>query len=273
MSVRTRRLGADHDRVRHSFSTHPFIWIVETQGEPPERYLVGYRLRGLVVQGNEVVEKSEHLVEFFLTLGYPRQAPQCRMLTPIYHPNIAPHAVCVGDHWSAGESLAALIVRVGEMITYQSYNLKSPLNGAAAKWAAENVERLPVQAVDLSIELGEPPRRMARSADPPAANPEPEGELPAPPPMGPSDGQSALVRGQEAMRSGHIAQAILAFGEAILARPTEAEGWRLRAFARLAVGDRKGATSDFEVVLSLHPDHERADWMRKFVADNSARPR
>ena len=52
----------------------------------------------------------------------------------LFHPNIAPHAICIGDHWSAGEPLVALGIRIGEMIAYQSYNTKSPLNGEAARW-------------------------------------------------------------------------------------------------------------------------------------------
>ena len=59
------------------------------------------------------------------------------MLTPIFHPNIAPHAICIGDHWSAGEPLASIMARIGEMIAYQSYNTKSPLNGEAARWVKE----------------------------------------------------------------------------------------------------------------------------------------
>jgi ubiquitin-protein ligase len=153
VNVREKRLRADHAKVADYFGTHPYIRVAAMTGDPPERYQIEYRLRGLVMQDNQVAEKDMHLVELYLTLGYPRQAPQCRMLTPVFHPNIAPHAVCIGDHWSAAESLAALIVRIGEMITYQSYNIKSPLNGVAARWAEENLARLPVQKVDLSIDM------------------------------------------------------------------------------------------------------------------------
>ena len=139
--------------VTRLFAGHPHVVVKEAIGDPAERYRIEYRLRGVVMQNNEVVPKDTHLVEIFLTLAYPRQAPQCRMLTPVFHPNIAPHAVCIGDHWSAGESLAALILRIGEMITFQSYNTKSPLNGAAARWAEENVARLPIEKLDLTLEL------------------------------------------------------------------------------------------------------------------------
>jgi ubiquitin-protein ligase len=151
MSVRERRLVAEHARVIQLFTDHPRIHVVGVEGDPPERYRVEYRVRGIALQNGVVVEKPIHLVEIFLTLGYPRQPPQCRMLTPVYHPNIAPHAICIGDHWSAGESLVALIVRIGEMLTYQSYNTKSPLNGEAAQWTEENMSRLPLDGVDLSV--------------------------------------------------------------------------------------------------------------------------
>ncbi len=151
MNVRQRRLVADYQMVTAAFADHPYIRLVEAAGEPPERYKFQYRVRGLVVQNDQVVPKDDHLVEVFLTLAYPRQAPQCRMLTPVFHPNIAPHAICIGDHWSAGESLAALVVRIGELISFQSYNVKSPLNGAAARWAEEHVQALPIHRVDLTV--------------------------------------------------------------------------------------------------------------------------
>ncbi len=253
MSVRLRRLTADALLVRRCFAEHPHIRVVETEGDPPERYRVEYRLTSLVIQAGSVVEKDRQLVEIFLTLGYPRQAPQCRMLTPVFHPNIAPHAVCVGDHWSAGESLPALIARIGEMITYQSYNLKSPLNGQAARWAAENVGRLPVQSVDLSVDLAAARAWIASSE------------------AGSQHGVTAPSPGidvaSEAMRLGNARAAIEVLDGAIAASPADAEAWRLRAVARSMRGDREGAAYDFEAVLRLCPDHERAEWMHRFVRD------
>lgn len=150
MSVRLRRLKADEEMVRRAFAQHPFIRVAEAMGEPPERYRFELKVGGLVVVDDQVVPKDTHLVEIYLTLGYPRQAPQCRMLTPVFHPNIAPHAICIGDHWSAGQSLAAVVLRIAEMLAFQSYNVKSPLNGAAARWASEHAASLPVDARDFA---------------------------------------------------------------------------------------------------------------------------
>jgi ubiquitin-protein ligase len=158
MSVRLKRLGADYENIDRAFREHAAIRVIEVEGDPPERYKVEFKLRGIVIQDGKVIPKGTHLAEIYLPLGYPRQAPQCRMLSPIYHPNIAPHAICIGDHWSAGESLAALIARIGEIITFQSYNVKSPLNGEAARWAEQNVARLPLQKIDLSVPGATPPK-------------------------------------------------------------------------------------------------------------------
>ena len=75
------------------------------------------------------------------------------MITPVFHPNIDPQKICIGDHWSAGQSLAQLIVRIGEMLAFQSYNLKSPLNAKAAEWAEKNLSLLPLEKADLSVGL------------------------------------------------------------------------------------------------------------------------
>jgi ubiquitin-protein ligase len=71
------------------------------------------------------------------------------MLTPIFHPNFDQSIICVGDHWGASERMVDLVVRIGEMITFQAYNLKSPLDGEAAMWADLNAKRLPIDSRDL----------------------------------------------------------------------------------------------------------------------------
>src|SRR5258705_6754473 len=68
------------------------------------------------------------------------------MLASVFHPNFDDAMVCIGDFWAASEGLDDLVVRIGRMIAYQEYNTKSPLNGLAAKWAAQNTTLLPVDA-------------------------------------------------------------------------------------------------------------------------------
>jgi len=168
MGLRERRLLADAREMQKFQGEECPIVVLETEGDPPERYKLEYRVRSLVVQNNEVRTWRKHVVEIFLTLAYPRQAPQCRMLTPVFHPNIAPHAICIGDHWTAGESLAGLTVRIAEMLSFQSYNVQSPLNGEAAQWAEHNLNRLPLERTDFWTVLGDSvPRELPRSTPPP----------------------------------------------------------------------------------------------------------
>jgi Ubiquitin-conjugating enzyme len=102
-----------------------------------------------------------------LSLGYPRRAPQCRMLTPVFHPNFDDAMVCIGDFWAASEGLDDLIIRIGRMITYQEYTTKSPLNGLAAKWAAQNSSLLPIDSRNVSPPAARPAAPV--SASEPAA--------------------------------------------------------------------------------------------------------
>ncbi len=151
MNPRLRRLQADQQRIAESYRDHPHISIVATEGEPAEKYVVEYRVTALVPTAKETFERGNlHRAEIFLPVDYPRRAPFCRMVTPVFHPNIDPQKICIGDHWSAGEQLADLIRRIGEMLTYQSYNVKSPLNAEAARWAEENLAALPLESADLS---------------------------------------------------------------------------------------------------------------------------
>ncbi len=90
---------------------------------------------------------TEHQFEIYLHSDYPRLKPQCNMITDIFHPNFrmaSPNDICIGDYWASGETLVDIVYQIGEMIMYQSYNVTSPLNGIAAKWAKENRELFPL---------------------------------------------------------------------------------------------------------------------------------
>jgi ubiquitin-protein ligase len=154
MNPRIRRLAADAQRVNAAFADHPYIRVLEMHGNPPDKYVVEFRVTSLTpdAQG-EPVPRDAHRAEVFLPIDYPRRPPFCRMVTPVFHPNIDPQKICIGDHWSAGQRLAELIVRIAEMLCFQSYNTKSPLNAQAAAWALKHVEQLPLQRDELAIGL------------------------------------------------------------------------------------------------------------------------
>jgi ubiquitin-protein ligase len=198
-SPRTRRLLLDHQTLTSRLANWPLIQITGTAGMPPEIYRFTYNIRGLyVAPSGEILERQVHVLEVNLSLGYPRRAPQCRMLTPVFHPNFDDSMVCIGDFWAASEGLDDLIIRIGRMITYQEYNTKSPLNGLAAKWAAQNATLLPIDSRNISppaAQLSGPGSATqaaapgstspADSSQPVAASPEVGSNPPAPVPEEP----------------------------------------------------------------------------------------
>jgi ubiquitin-protein ligase len=153
-NVRLRRLMSDYEAVRRLVRRHSRIEVEGVSGNPPDKYVLVLKVASLRERGGAIEPADTHRLEIALPGGYPREAPLCRMLTPVFHPNIAPHAVCIGDHWTAGQTLDALIQRVGEMLAFQSYNTKSPLNGRAAQWVEENLAQVPTDRTEFFIELG-----------------------------------------------------------------------------------------------------------------------
>jgi hypothetical protein len=145
------RLSADWQKIRNEFSGHPFVKVEPAApGIPPERYIVTFNLPGLVWDStrNAPVAARQHVAEIYLHADYPREKPKCVLKTPIWHPNFGSF-ICIGDHWAAGETLVDVIVQIGDMIQYKTYNPKSPLNAAAARWAVQNRNMLPVGNINI----------------------------------------------------------------------------------------------------------------------------
>ncbi len=141
---------AEAEQMATAFAGFDLIQVHAMAGDPPEAYEVDYHVNGLGPgKGNTPAPRDRHRVRIELTSEYPRQSPRCKMLTPSFHPNIDPATICVGDHWTAGERLVDLVIRIGEMLAYQAYNIKSPLDGQAAMWADLHADELPIDKRDL----------------------------------------------------------------------------------------------------------------------------
>lgn len=148
MNPRQRRLAADWETIRSEYSGHEAV-SVEPQGPfPPEEYLVTYQVPGLVREENQPAIANTHRVRIQLPLSYPRDAPYCVPLTPIFHPNIAEH-YCIGDYWAAGEPLVDIIAKIGDMIQMRIYNTNSPLDIVAARYVAANESLFPLGDVEI----------------------------------------------------------------------------------------------------------------------------
>ncbi len=112
-----------------------------TEGDPPDVYHLMINVPGLARDAEGAVTvRRLHRCTAYLHLDYPRRPPVFAWLTPILHPNILPPerngGVCIGA-WSAGESLADLVERLVDLVSYRSFNVGDALDPAAAEWVRD----------------------------------------------------------------------------------------------------------------------------------------
>lgn len=187
VNARMRRMAADYEQIKKDFTGHSYVMVKPSNDELPERYDVTYFVNGIHLLPDGTVQTlNRHEVHITLHAEYPRYKPVCTISTPIWHPNFRDGQICIGDIWGAGESLSEIIINIGDMIQYKSWNSSSPLSADAAAWAMNNKHLFPVGSLELrpgdfsaaadavTIELidadgqGAPPEPPA---DPPAAAP------------------------------------------------------------------------------------------------------
>lgn len=149
MNPRLRRLASDHEALIDAFAGHPNIEVQPVGSLPPEHYWVTYRVPSLALSPtNQVMRTSQTVVGIYLPATYPRDKPYLVTSTPVFHPNFGAH-VCIADHWAPSQTLVDIVTQVGDMLQWQTFNVRSPLNAVAARWAAENQGQLPVGSLDV----------------------------------------------------------------------------------------------------------------------------
>ena len=137
---RVRRLKADAEAMK-ILKEHSTIIEYQAQGDPPERYMITLKGKGLHRKSEaDPVEVAEvHRVEIRLGIDYPRSRPDLQWLTSIYHPNIsAVGAVCLGGYstnWVPSLGLAELCEMLWDMVRYENYDPKSAYNYSAGRWS------------------------------------------------------------------------------------------------------------------------------------------
>jgi hypothetical protein len=127
------------------------------EGDPPETYHLMISAPGIALdRDGELTVRRVHRCTVYLHSEYPRRPPVISWLTPIMHPNILPPerngGVCLGS-WSAGESLADVVRRLVDLVTYRNFNSDDALDKAAAAWI---VEHGVTRGSDLESLIGQP---------------------------------------------------------------------------------------------------------------------
>jgi len=171
--IRDGRLAFELEEMQRLTTDSSMIDFEPNDDHLPDEYMVRFRCRGLAKQDRH---SDFHVVHIYLPADYPREPPQVRFKTPIFHPNIKALldddaelerlAGAVGGqrnlarlyateprfrdmldahvcldvlqlNWSPDYTLYDVCLELGAMIQYQRFNVEDPLNHEAAKWAEE----------------------------------------------------------------------------------------------------------------------------------------
>ena len=129
----------------------PQAFEAESPDMPPEKYLVRFDVRGLWRRDDgAIVDAPYHMMQVVYGADYPSKPPTFVWLTPIWHPNLQRPYICLeGRPFAVGWTLDLIVQEVGRLVSFQSYNVSSPLNHDAAQWARENAHRFPIDDRDL----------------------------------------------------------------------------------------------------------------------------
>jgi len=183
MSSDAQKLLADHEQIQKLLELYPNIKLIETEGDPPERYDIEYNIKGYKtgIDGSAVPANS-HQVRITLPFGYPHFPPTAKPLSSIFHPDIDPDAIRIADFWHDNKSLADLILHIGEMVCGTHVSEGEPFNQSAADWYEERKSWLPFDTLepcspednldDVEMEVTDSPKDQAAS---------PEQKIPAEP--------------------------------------------------------------------------------------------
>lgn len=140
---RTERLRREYDALV-ALRAASTILDFQTEKDPPELYTVTFRGRSVcrassVRGGGEIC--TVHRVECRLPFAYPRDVPDLRWRTPIFHPNISHDGFMslreLGIQWNAQVMLDALCERLWDVARFAYVNSDEVLNYAAQRWLDE----------------------------------------------------------------------------------------------------------------------------------------
>lgn len=138
-SPRDRRLRTDFQAMTR-LQEESTILDFQCFEKPPQRYLVTFNGKGLFQppETDEVLVRDFHQVEIKLGASYPRNKPDLKWKTPIFHPNIsALGQVCLGGYgtnWVPSLNLDELCEMLWDMVRFANFDTKSPYNYKAARW-------------------------------------------------------------------------------------------------------------------------------------------
>ena len=151
-SVRDRRLESDYRALRATFEAEDLVEIRAVGTAPFEKYMIVYKVPSLRLNSTgQPMRVDATVVEITLPSDYPRMPPTARTVAGdvVFHPNFNATKICLADHWSPSFQLVDIVREIGELLTWQKFNIRSPLNATAAEWSQQHLNEIPLARVHL----------------------------------------------------------------------------------------------------------------------------
>lgn len=137
---REARLKADHESLQ-ALDAASTIFSMEVTGEPPDRYTLTFRGKGI---GRDASSQSEvttielHQIDLRMPYSYPNSPPDIRWITPILHPNVSFSGFVnlpdIGIVWTKEVPIDMLCERLWDVARAEFLNLNKATNYSAKNW-------------------------------------------------------------------------------------------------------------------------------------------
>jgi ubiquitin-protein ligase len=154
--TREARLKADRELLA-ALQAASTIFTCEPSGEPPDRYTLTFRGKGLARDASaqsDVVVVELHQIDLRMPYSYPTSPPDIRWLTPIWHPNVSfsgfVNLADIGLVWTKEVPLDVVCQRLWDVARGEFRNEGKATNYAAKNWFEKECEiPLPVDRRQL----------------------------------------------------------------------------------------------------------------------------
>ena len=145
MSVASQQHDDIASELKTSFAEHSYIQVENVAAGSTEEYEVTFNVRGLTINDeSEIQESQSHVIHITIPFGFPLFPPSCKPLTPIFHPDFDPGAICLGDFWDQDRTCTELIEFLAKMISGHTYSKENAFNEKAADWYVKHANQFPL---------------------------------------------------------------------------------------------------------------------------------
>ena len=145
-----KRLTSEYEEIKRNFRWTKHIQVIPNEKDPPDEYVVIYRVNSIGKKDGQLQEIKKHIVHIYLSHNFFDVGPTATFKSPHFHPNIYANSnkfCAFSSSFRAAESLSDYIMRLGEVIPYKSFNLDSPANKEAKEWAKNSKHLFPLDQI------------------------------------------------------------------------------------------------------------------------------